>query len=48
MPTVVGLVADGLSNGENLEALPDLGVEDISGALRYAAETVLESELPLR
>lgn len=46
--TVVGMVADGLSNEEILEALPDLEPEDISEALRFAAETVLERELPLR
>ena len=46
--TVVGMVADGMSVEEILGALPDLEAEDISQALRYAAEAVQERELPLR
>ena len=46
--TVVGMVADGMSEGEILEAYPDLEIEDIREALRYAAEAVRERELPLR
>ena len=44
--TVVGMVADGMSEGEILRAFPDLGREDIREALRYAAEAVRERELP--
>ncbi len=45
--TVVGMVADGLSEQEILEAYPDLEAEDIREALLYAAEAVRERELPL-
>lgn len=45
--TVVGMVADGMSEEEILKAFPDLQPEDIRQALQYAAETVRERELPL-
>ena len=45
--TVVGMVADGMAEGEIVEAFPDLELEDIHEALRYAAEAVRERELPL-
>ena len=45
--TVVGMVADGMSDEEILGAYPDLETEDIKEALRYAAEAVRERELPL-
>jgi len=45
--TVVDMVADGMSIGEILAAFPDLEREDITEALRYAAEAVRERELPL-
>lgn len=45
--TVVGMVADGMGRCEILFAYPDLQPEDISEALRYAAEAVRERELPL-
>jgi uncharacterized protein (DUF433 family) len=45
--TVVGMVADGMSNDEILAAYPDLEPEDIEQALRYAADAVRERELPL-
>lgn len=45
--TVVGMVADGMSEEEILKAYPDLEHEDIREALRYAAEAVRERELPL-
>ncbi|MEW6418745.1 MAG: DUF433 domain-containing protein [Nitrospirota bacterium] len=44
---VIGMVADGMSNEEILKAFPDLEQEDIREALKYAAETVRERELPL-
>jgi len=44
--TVVGMVADGMTNGQILEAYPDLENEDIQEALSYAAEAVRERELP--
>jgi uncharacterized protein (DUF433 family) len=45
--TVVGMIADGMSEEEILTAYPDLEREDISEALRFAAEAVSERELPL-
>jgi uncharacterized protein (DUF433 family) len=45
--TVVGMVADGMSQDEILAAYPDLEREDIPEALRYAAVAVRERELPL-
>ncbi len=45
--TVVGMVADGLTPGQILEAYPDLEAEDVHEALRFAAEAVRERELPL-
>jgi uncharacterized protein (DUF433 family) len=45
--TVVGAVADGMTDAEILAAYPDLEAEDIREALRYAAEAVRERELPL-
>ena len=45
--TVVGMVADGMSAEEILDAYPDLEREDIVEALRFAAETVREGVLPL-
>ena len=45
--TVVDMVADGMSYLEILEAYPDLHLDDIGEALRYAAAAVRERELPL-
>jgi len=45
--TVVGMVADRMSDEEILKALPDLERADIEQALRFAAEAVRERELPL-
>jgi uncharacterized protein (DUF433 family) len=45
--TVVGMVADGMGDAEILAAYPDLEAEDIREAMRYAAQAVLERELPL-
>ena len=45
--TVVGMLADGMAAEEILDAFPDLDAEDLSEALRYAAEAVRERELPL-
>ena len=45
--TVVGMVADGMTETGILKAYPDLEREDIHEALRYAAESVRERELPL-
>ena len=45
--TVVGMVADGMTEAEILSAYPDLERDDLAEALRYAAEAVRERELPL-
>ena len=45
--TVVGMVADGMTEAEILSAYPDLVAADIQEALQYAAEAARERELPL-
>jgi len=45
--TVVGMIADGMTEAEILAAFPDLEPADVREALRYAAEAVRERELPL-
>jgi uncharacterized protein (DUF433 family) len=45
--TVVGMVADGMSESEIITAYPDLEAEDVREAMHYAAEAVRERELPL-
>jgi uncharacterized protein (DUF433 family) len=45
--TVVGMVADGMSEAAILKAYPDLEREDVREALHYAAEAVREREIPL-
>ncbi|MGA7565724.1 MAG: DUF433 domain-containing protein [Terriglobales bacterium] len=45
--TVVGMVSEGMAEAEILIAYPDLQVEDVREALRYAAEAVRERELPV-
>lgn len=44
---VVEMVADGMSTREIVELYPDLEAEDISEALRFAAEAVREGQLSL-
>lgn len=44
--TVVGMVAEGMTHAEILDAYPDLMKEDIEEALRFAAQAVREKELP--
>ena len=46
--TVVGMIADGMSEADILAHYPDLESEDIRESLRYASEAVRERELPLR
>ena len=45
--TIVGMVADGMTQDQILAAFPDPQREDIREALQYAAEAVRERELPL-
>jgi uncharacterized protein (DUF433 family) len=45
--TVVGMIADGISEADILAAYPDLEREDVHEALHYAAAALRERELPL-
>lgn len=45
--TVVDMVAAGMSDGEILRDFPELELEDIREALRYAAVLLMERQLPL-
>lgn len=45
--TVVGMVANGMTEKEILDAYPDIESEDIKEALLYAAEAVKERQIPL-
>jgi uncharacterized protein (DUF433 family) len=45
--TVVGMIAEGITADEVLDAYPDLELADVQEALQYAAEAVRERELPL-
>jgi len=45
--TVVGMVAEGMTKAEILEAYPDLTLEDVQEALWYGAEALQERPLPL-
>jgi uncharacterized protein (DUF433 family) len=47
LATVVGMIADGMSEQDILKAYPDLEPEDIRQTLQYAAEALTERELPL-
>lgn len=46
--TVVAMVADGMTADQIVAELPSLEAEDVTEALRYAAEALRERELPLR
>ena len=45
--TVVGMIAEGMTANEVLDAYPDLELGDVQEALHYAPEAVRERELPL-
>lgn len=45
--TVVGMIAEGMTVDEVTTELPDLSREDVREALQFAAEAVLERQLPL-
>lgn len=45
--TVVGMVADGMTEAEITREYPDLEAEGVHEALAYAAQAVRERELPL-
>jgi len=46
--TVVNLIAGGLSIQEIVDELPPLEAEDVSAALRFAADAVSDREIPLQ
>ena len=46
--TIVGLLAQGLSNAEIRSDYPQLTDDDIRASLEFAAEAVAERQLPLR
>lgn len=46
--TVVAMVADGMTVEDIVTELPPLEPADVEAALRYAADALLERELPLR
>ena len=46
--TIVGLLAQGITETQILDEYPDLELEDLREALRYAAAAVDQRELPLR
>lgn len=45
--TIVGMVANRMSDDNILDAYPDLESEDIKEALLFAAEAVRERQLPV-
>ncbi len=45
--TIVEMIADGQTESEIVAAYPDLERADINEALHFAADAVLERELPL-
>ena len=46
--TVVGMVADGMTRDEIVAELPPLELDDVSTALRFAADAVADREIPLQ
>ncbi|MCX6639412.1 MAG: DUF433 domain-containing protein [bacterium] len=44
---IVSLIAEGFTEEQILEDYPDLELEDIREALRFAAESVRERQIPL-
>ena len=46
--TVVGMIANGMTPAEVIAELPPLEPEDVSAALRFAADAVADREIPLQ
>ena len=46
--TVVGMIADDMTPDEIVAELPPLELDDISAALRFAADAVADREIPLQ
>jgi uncharacterized protein (DUF433 family) len=45
--TVVNMVAGGMTAPQIVEELPPLELDDVAAALRFAADTVADREIPL-
>ena len=46
--TVVGMIADGMTPDQIVAELPPLELDDISAALRFAADAVADRQIPLQ
>lgn len=46
--TVVNMIANGMSPAEVVAELPPLELEDVTAALRFAADAVADREIPLQ
>ena len=46
--TVVGMIASGMTPAEVVEELPPLELEDVSAALRFAADSLADRQIPLQ
>lgn len=46
--TVLGMLADGMTTEQVITELPPFELADIASALRYAADTVSDREIPLQ
>ena len=46
--TVIGMIADGMTPQDIVDELPPLELDDITAALRFAADAVADREIPLR
>ena len=47
LATVIGMLAEGMDEGEILHSYPDLEAEDLRQALAFAAAALTERHLPL-
>lgn len=46
--TVVNMIANGMSPAEVIAELPPLELDDVTAALRFAADAVADREIPLQ
>lgn len=46
--TVVNMIANGMSPAEVVAELPPLELDDVTAALRFAADAVADREIPLQ
>ncbi|MCY4162596.1 MAG: DUF433 domain-containing protein [bacterium] len=46
--TVVNMIAEGMSPEEIIVELPSLDSSDVAAALRFAADTISDREIPLQ